>query len=100
MNYSNKYEFLNQESRLPLLKILKKYNISPEDKDLIERILWWTYDQYDEASTMAVFFEKKFDCSLKVFKEYMEFYSETHQSPIDYRKLDPVSVYEEGDDYD
>lgn len=98
MHYQNKYEFLNQESRLHLLKVLKKYNISEKDMEQIENILWWTYNQYDDVSTIANFYEKKFGHTAELFHEYLAYYDQTHQQPVDYRKLSQKSVYD--DDYD
>jgi len=96
MYYENKYEYLNQESRLPLLKVLKKYNISEEDMKEIEEILWWTYDKYDDVGLIASFYEEKFDPKCECFNEYME-YREDHKKLVDYTKLSQISVYEELD---
>lgn len=100
MIYKDRYEYLNQESRLPLLKVLKKYKINKKDMEEIENILWWTYDKYDEAETIAKFYEKKYGRDQpNEFKEWLAFYSETHQHPVDYTKLSQKSVYD-GDEYD
>lgn len=102
MFYENRYEYLNQESRLPLLKVLKKYKISKKDMEEIESILWWTYDKFDMAETVANFYEKKYGCGQpKDFKEWMMYYNETHQQPVDYTKLNQKSVYDfEGENED
>ena len=98
MVYKDRYEFLNQESRLPLLKILKKYKISKKDMDGIENILWWTYNQYDDMVTIANFYEMKYGNAIENFGEYLEFYDQTHKKLVDYSKLSQKSVYDA--DYD
>ena len=98
MVYKDRYEFLNQESRLPLLKILKKYKISKKDMYEIENILWWTYNQYDDMVTIANFYGKKYGHAIENFGEYLEFYDQTHKKLVDYRKLSQKSVYD--DDFD
>lgn len=98
MVYKDRYEFLNQESRLPLLKILKKYKISKKDMYEIENILWWIYNQYDEMVTIANFYKKKYGHEIENFGEFLEFYDQTHKKLVDYRKLSQKSVYD--DDFD
>lgn len=98
MVYKNRYEFLNQESRLPLLKILKKYKISKKDMDEIENILWRTYNHYDDMVTIAKFYKKKYGHTFEDLGEYLEFYDQTHKKVVDYRKLSQKSIYD--DDFD
>ena len=98
MVYKDRYEFLNQESRLPLLKILKKYKISKKDMDEIENILWRTYNHYDDMVTIAKFYKKKYGHTFEDLGEYLEFYDQTHKKVVDYRKLSQKSIYD--DDFD
>ena len=94
MNYSNKYEYLNNEVRLPLFNVLEKYNLSKEDKDEIEKIISFIFDQYDQLSTLASFYERQYDLSADTFKKYMRFYKMTHNKSTDYSKLNQQFVYE------
>lgn len=100
MNYKNKYEYLNQEIRLPLLKMLEKYHLSPKDKEKLENILWYMFNQYDEATTLNLFYEKKYGTHPEDFKEYLDYYNKTHTKIMDYRMLSQKSVYDEGYDED
>lgn len=93
MVYGNKYDYLNQESRLPLLKVLKKYNISEEDMKEIEAILWWTYDKYVDVCLLAKFYEEKYDPKGTCFSDYL-IYHANNKKMIDYTKLSQKSVYE------
>lgn len=98
MLYKNQYEYLNQEVRLPLLSVLKKYHLSEKDKEAVENILEYIFGQYDELNTICKFYEEKYGFNSADFPEFLKYFSKTHKKPVDYRKLSQKSVY--GDDFD
>ena len=94
MYYDNHYEYLNQEVRIPLLKVLEKYNLKKKDNEEIENILQYMFNQYEEMLMVGKFYEEKYGYTKEDFKEYME-YKAKHQKPIDYSKMSKTSVYDE-----